>query len=72
MQGGFCLTDLLGHYINTDELPGVLSVGLGPVVGEVPLPDTHCTHGPASLFMVCQSLQGDVYHMYHFRRRTYI
>ena len=28
----------LGHFINADKLPGVLMVGLGPVVGQVPLP----------------------------------
>ena len=33
VQDGFCLTDLLGHYINTGELPGVLSVGFGLVAG---------------------------------------
>ena len=33
VQDGFYLTDLLGHYINTGELPGVLSVGPGHIVG---------------------------------------
>ena len=48
VQDGFCLTDLLGHYINTEELPCVLLVGIGPVVGEVLLPegkDGFCVEG---------------------------
>ena len=39
VQDGFYLTDLLGHYINIGELPVVLSVGPGPVVGQVLLPE---------------------------------
>jgi len=27
----------LGHFINADKLPRVLLVGLGPVVGQIPL-----------------------------------
>ena len=37
MQEVFCLPDQLCHFIYADELPCVLSVSLGPVIGQVPL-----------------------------------
>ena len=50
VQDGFCLPDLLGHYINTGGLPGVLSGGHGSVVGQVPLPEGQgCSVGLAVL-----------------------
>jgi hypothetical protein len=42
------MPDQLCHFIYADKLPGVLSVGLGLVVDEVPLPERR--HG-----VVCQS-----------------
>ena len=50
VQDGFYLTDLLGHYINTGGLPGVLSVGHGSVVGQALIPEGQgCSVGLAVL-----------------------
>jgi hypothetical protein len=59
VQDGFCLTDMLGHYINTGELPGVLSVGPGPVVGQVLLPEWQgCGKGQLPSARLCALIRG--------------
>ena len=59
VQDGFCLPDLLGHYINTEELPGVLSVGHGHVVGQVLLPEGQgCSKWRAALCLAAALIRG--------------